>query len=269
MSRLTFFAILILYGAGVLPAAPRSDPIASRVAPPAGFERVPVADGSFAATLRSLKLKPRGTNVGNRQEEETLCGEEIVAVIDELSLPVEEGKGASGIIKLWGMYRWTKGRRTDIRFDLENGQSAAWRDWRDGLRPHKRQGRILFVQVGVPDGSKANYLRYLTFVAENAGTISLKRDLEIVLAGDLAPGDIIVSTGSDKGRVGFLLDVCRNADRQRLFLLGMGGEDGSDLYIPSPYEPVQGEGGWFTLDGARYAVGLGQCTVLRRFKFAP
>ena len=39
------------------------DTIASRFAPPAGFERVPVRPGAFGHWLRHLPLKPKGTKV--------------------------------------------------------------------------------------------------------------------------------------------------------------------------------------------------------------
>jgi hypothetical protein len=268
MSRLSMLAVLSVCGAVVLLAEPRNDTVISRISPPPGFQRIQVTDGSFAASLRHINLKRPGTNAQVRGED-SLCGGEIVAVIAEPPLPTEQGKGAGGIVRLWGLYRWSQPRQTEIRFGLENGESAAWRDWRDGLRPRKRQGRILFVQVGVPDGSKTNYLRFLTFVAENAGFASLKRDFDIVLADDLAPGDIIAAEASGKAHTGFILDICRNAEGEKRFLIGMGGEDGLDFYIPRPYEPIQGDGAWFTLDGARYAVGMGQLTILRRFKLEP
>ncbi len=260
--------VLSVCGAVVLLAEPRNDTVTSRISPPPGFQRIPVADGSFAASLRHLNLRSPGMNARVRGQD-SLCSGEIVAVIDEPPLPTEQGKGAGGIVKLWGLYRWTQPRRAEIRFGLENGESAAWRDWRDGLRPRMREGRILFVQVGVPNGSASNFLRYLTFVAENAGFVSLKRDLDIVLVDDLAPGDIIAAEASGKARTGFILDICRNAKGERLFLIGMGGDSGLDFYIPRPYEPIQGDGAWFTLDGARYAVGMGQPTILRRFKLKP
>ena len=250
----------------LLIAAPRGETVFSRFEPPSGYERVAVQDKGFAAMLRELKLKPEGTNVLSREGKEILCDDDLAAVIDERPLPTTENKGAAAVIKLWGIYRWSKGRTSEISFGLDNGQRASWKDWRDGLRPRMHQGRMLFVQVGVPDGSQVNYLRYLTFVAENGGPLSLKRDLEVVVPDNLAPGDVILSSEGNQSRAASVLDVCRNPQNgEKLLLLGMGGENGSDIYIPRPYEPVQGEGAWFTIDGACYAVGLGQSTALRRF----
>jgi hypothetical protein len=244
--------------------------VSYRFQPPSGFERVSVSDGTFGAILRDLKLKPEGTNARNQKGEDILCEDEIISVIDERPLPTKESKGAEAVLKLWGAYRWSKGRTNEISFGLDNGQRAQWKDWRDGLRPRAHEGRMLFVQVGVPDGSQANYLKYLTFVAENAGSISLKRDLEVVVPDHLAPGDVIVSSEGNQGRAALVLDICRNPHTgERLLLLGMGGENGSDIYIPRPYEPVQGEGAWFTMDGACYAVGRGQPTTLRHFPQNP
>jgi hypothetical protein len=261
--------ILCFFAVGQVPALAQSNTILQRIPPPPGYERIHVEEGSFAASLRRLELKPEGSNVRDKRGEEILCGEELVAVIDEKPLPVEVSRGTEGAIKLWGAYRWSKGRRDGISFGLDNGQRATWRDWRDGLRPREHEGRMLFMQVGVPDRSQANFLRYLTFVAENASALSLKRDLEIILPENLSPGDILLSTGDTGGQVALVLDACRNAKAEKLFLIAMGGDDNSDLYIPHPFEPLQGEGAWFTYDGACYAVGLGDPTAIRRFKLNP
>lgn len=265
----TFFIALSVCGASLLLAGSSGDTVSSRIAPPEDFKCIEIADESFAAKLRALKLKPEGTNVLDGQGEEILCDDDIVAVLDERPLKIKESKGAAGVIKLWGVFRWTKGKRLNIRFGLENGQKALWKDWHDGLRPQRKRGRFLFVQTGVPDGSKSNYMRYLKFVAENAGANSLKRDLQIVLPENLSSGDMIISSSGKGGRVGLILDVCKNAKGEKRYLLAMGGDNGSNFYIARPYAPVQGDGAWFTLDGARYAVSENNPTALRRFELEP
>ncbi len=265
MKEYHMLSILVLcFTASLLFAEP--DVLSSRIDVPAGYERVSFVEGSFSATLKSLKLKPEGTNVRNSESEEILCGDDIFAVFDEPSLLIDDGTSAASAIMLWGKHRWSKGRRKGIQFGLENGQKATWKDWRDGLRPRNKQGRILFMQVGVPDGSKVNYMRYLKYIAKNTGKNSLRRDLQIVLPENLSPGDMIIATGVGTEKVGLVLDVCRNAMGERLFLIMLGGENGSDLYLPRPYAPVQGEGAWFTLDGALYEIGRDKPTALRRFK---
>ncbi len=265
MKKFHMFPILLLsFTASVLFAEPNV--LLSRIDVPAGYERVLVPEGSFGATLKDMKLKPEGTNVRNSEGEEILCGDDIIAVFDERSLLIDDGTSAASAIMLWGKHRWSKGRRADIQFGLENGQKATWKDWRDGLRPRSKQGRILFMQVGVPDGSRTNYMRYLKYIAKNAGANSLRRDLQIVLPENLSPGDMIIAAGIETEKVGLVLDVCRNAMGERLFLIMMGGENGSDLYLPRPYAPVQGEGAWFTLDGALYEIGLDKPTAIRRFQ---
>ena len=265
MKKYHMLSIMVLcFTANVLFAEPNT--LSSRIDVPAGYERVSISEESFGATLKNLKLKLEGTNVRNNEGEEILCGDDIVAVFAERSLLIDDGTSAASAIMLWGKHRWSKGRRADIQFGLENGQKATWKDWRDGLRPRNKQGRILFMQVSVPDGSRANYMRYLKYVAKNSGANSLRRDLQIVLPENLSPGDMIIATGIETEKVGLVLDVCRNAMGERLFLIMLGGENGSDLYLPRPYAPIQGEGAWFTLDGALYEIGHDKPTALRRFK---
>ncbi|MBU1936867.1 DUF4846 domain-containing protein [bacterium] len=257
-------SILFCFSVGLLIA--QSNTLSSRIDVPAGYKRISIPEGNFGATLKDLKLKPEATNARSDKGEDILCEDDIIAVFDEPSLLLKDGTSAASVIMLWGKYRWTKGKRTDIQFGLENGQKATWKDWSDGLRPRNKEGRILFMQVGVPDGSKTNYMHYLQYIAKNAGANSLRRDLQIVLPENLSPGDMIIATGIGTEKVGLVLDVCRNAMAEKLYLIMLGGENGSDLYLPRPYSPIQGEGAWFTLDGALYEIGRDNPTALRRFK---
>jgi hypothetical protein len=169
-------------------------------------------------------------------------------------------------VRLWGDHLWKSARGNSISFPLDNGQIAAWKDWKDGLRPKKAGGRYIFTQVTTPNGSASAYQDYLSFVAEEMGAIALKRESTIILYDDsLNVGDIIVALRKDtESRLGIVLDACKGPLGEKLFLLGTCGTPSTNLYVMRPYSPVQGIGEWFTLDGARWAIGQGERTDLRR-----
>jgi hypothetical protein len=93
---------------------------------------------------------------------------------------------------------------------------------------------------------------YLAFVAEEMGAIALQRESEIVVDDSLAVGDLIVSYRNNKQSwVGLVLEMCKGAKGEKLYLIGSSGAPATTFYIMRPYSPVQGLNEWFTLDGAK------------------
>jgi len=232
--------------------------------PPPGFTRVPVEARTFAESLRNLELCDQQELLAG-DGKTWLCGEDLVAVTCVTPYGNEHDTGMDGLIKLWGDYLWNNRAQTRISFPLDNGQVALWKDWRDGLRPRERGGRFIFTQVTTPSAGYAEYQRYLAFVAEEMGAIALRRESSIVLDDSVTVGDLLVALRKEsESSVGIILDACRGPRGERLFLLGTCGTPSTTLYVLRPYSPVQGLNEWFTLDGARWAIGQGSRTDLRR-----
>lgn len=233
------------------------------IAPPQGYVRVNVAANSFAATLRQLELVPDTTILAG-DGKSLLCSEQMVAATRLTPFDNAEDVGADGLMKLWGEHLW-RVHAAGISFPLDNGQKAEWKDYRDGLRPKKAGGRYTFTQVTTPDGSYGNYQRFLSFVAEEMGAIALRRESQAIVDDSLTVGDLLVSVGKDgKSRLGLIVDMCKKPGGERLYLVGTSGTPSASFYIMRPYSPVQGMGEWFTLDGAKWAIGQGAKTDLRR-----
>ncbi len=233
------------------------------IPPPDGYKRITVPAGTFAASLRELPLAPSAPLLAG-DGKTWLCEEEKVAATQVEPFANKQDVGVDGIVRLWGEYLWKK-RPGGISFPLDNGQLALWRDWRDGLRPRARAGKFIFTQETGPDGSYANYMRYLSFVAEEMGAIALKRESTIIVEDSVTVGDLIVALKKEKeSRIGIILDMCKVQGGERLYLLGTCGTPSTNLYIMRPYSPVQGLYEWFTLEGAKYAIGEGAKTDMRR-----
>lgn len=262
---LIFLITLLCTGALLSLEAAGTRTIESSINPPAGYTRVPVVPGSFPASLRQLELSDQKQLIAG-DGKTLICDSDRVAVTMITPYDNTRDVGVDGIVKLWGEHLWKSHPGGGISFPLDNGQIATWRDWRDGLRPKKSGGRYIFTQVTTPGGSYQNYQDFLSFVAEDMGAIALKRESTIITYDDsLTVGDILVALRKDsESRVGIILDACKGPRGEKLFLLGTCGTPSTNLYIMRPYSPVQGLNEWFTLDGARWAIGEGDRTDLRR-----
>jgi hypothetical protein len=238
--------------------------IENAIQPPPGYARLPLAAGTLASSLRQIELSnQRELLAGDGKT--WLCDEEKVAVTTVTPFDNAQDVGVDGVVKLWGEHLWNGPARGRISFPLDNGQVAAWRDWRDGLRPRESGGRFIFTQITTPDGGYPSFQKYLAFVAEEMGAIALRRESRIVFDDSLTAGDLLVALRkSSQSAVGIILDACRGPRGEKLYLLGTCGTPSTTLYIMRPYAPVQGLGEWFTLDGAKWAVGQGARTDLRR-----
>jgi len=266
MRRIGSFPVcwILVWAVPLLLYAAERRTIENTIQPPPGYVRVPLAAGTLASSLRQLELSnQRELLAGDGKT--WLCDEEKVAVTTITPFDNIHDVGVDGVVKLWGEHLWNGAARGRISFPLDNGQVATWRDWRDGLRPRESGGRFIFTQVTTPDGSYPNFQKYLAFVAEEMGAISLRRESTIVLDDSLTAGDLLVALRKNsQSAVGIILDACRGARGDKLYLLGTCGTPSTTLYILRPYAPVQGLNEWFTLDGARWAIGQGARTDLRR-----
>jgi hypothetical protein len=249
--------IMIAFGAG-------KPTIQSTVQPPKGYVRVNVPPNTFASSLRDLEVSDQKELLAG-DKKTLLCKDELVTVTLVTPYDNEHDVGVDGVVKMWGEYLWSNKSGKGISFPLNNGQIATWKDWRDGLRPKKNGGQYIFTQVTTPDGSYANYTRFLSFVAEEMGAVALRRESTIVMDDSLTVGDLIVAARKEEeSRVGLIVDACKGPQGEKLFLLGTCGTPSTTFYIMRPYSPVQGLDEWFTLDGAKWAIGQGTKTDTRR-----
>lgn len=264
--RVTRFALIALVIAMTTLSANAAErkTIENTIQPPPGFTRIPLTPGKFPASLRQIELSDQKELLAG-DGKTVLCDEEKVAVTTVAPYTNSNDVGVDGVVKLWGEYLWNSESRNRISFPLDNGQVADWKDWRDGLRPKKSGGRFIFAQMTTPDGSYASYQKYLAFVGEEMGAMALRRESTIIFEDSVSVGDLLVAIKkNNQSSVGIILDACKGPRGEKLFLLGTCGTPSTNLYIMRPYAPVQGLNEWFTLDGAKWAIGEGARTDLRR-----
>src|SRR5512147_2949824 len=75
----------------------------SDISPPAGYVRVSVVPGTFAASLRDLPLQPPAPLLAG-DGKTWLCDQEKVAVTTVEPFDNKKDVGVDGIVRMWGDY---------------------------------------------------------------------------------------------------------------------------------------------------------------------
>lgn len=211
----------------------RVDPaqrLEARLAPPAGYARVSVAEGSFGAWLRGLPLLPGRPDVRlhdggakNRQD------------VHEAILDIDVGRRdlqqcADAVMRLRAEYLFGSGQADAAAFTLTSGDRALARDWMAGQRPRVSRNRVRFAPGASADRSHASFRRWLDFVFTYAGSASLSRELPAAAGSPVAPGDVFVQ-GGFPGHAVIVLDVAKDARGRAVFLLAQSYMPAQQIHV--------------------------------------
>lgn len=224
---LCLFPTLILTAIAASPstAAPQyawpqpatADTLEQRIAPPPGFERVPAADGSWAAWLRGLKLKPKDSPVLTYTGQPKWRQDVHVAVVDIDVGTRDLQQCADAIMRLRAEWLYGTDRTSDIAFNYTDGGRVPFSRWAKGERPSS-SGKS-WSRKAKADGSYASFRRYMDQVFSYAGTYSLDRELKSVPVAELAIGDVFIK-GGFPGHAVLIADMVRDAATgEKRFLL--------------------------------------------------
>lgn len=209
-------------------SAESQDTLARRIAPPAGFERVAAADGSFAAWLRGLPLKPAGEPVLTYTGKPKWRQDVHVAVID-----IDVGKRdlqqcADAIMRLRGEWLYGAGRKTDIAFNDTDGKRRAF----------SRQSRQDYPA----------FRKYMDVVFAYAGTYSLDRELKPVAISDMAIGDVFIK-GGFPGHAVLVADMAADkATGEKRFLLIQSYMPAQEMHVLKSPKSADGSPWYSTKD---------------------
>ncbi len=192
-------------------SAATTDTLAQRFATPAGFERTPVAEGSFAAWLRGLPLKPDGAPVLTFTGKPKWRQDVHAAVVD-----IDVGKRdlqqcADAVMRLRAEWLYGQGRDKEIAFNDTDGK------------------RRRFAASSRSD--YASFRKYMDLVFAYAGTYSLERELKQVAVADIAAGDVFIK-GGFPGHAVLVADIAVNeATGEKRFLLLQSYMPAQDIHV--------------------------------------
>lgn len=212
---------------------PATDTIAKRFAAPAGFRRRPAPAGSFAAWLRGLPLKPRGSKVLLHTGALKLNQSVHAAVVD-----IDVGRRdlqqcADAVMRLRAEYLYASGgaARRGIAFDYTSGDRVAWRRWVRGERPVVRGRKVAWRRSGTRGAGRDNFRAYLKSIFTYAGTWSLARELRPVRqSGDVRIGDVFIQ-GGFPGHAVIVVDVAQGPGGKRAFLLAQSFMPAQSIHV--------------------------------------
>ncbi len=223
------------------------DTLLARFAPPKGFERVEVTEGSFGAWLRALPLAPPGTPVLTHTGKvlHDASHPNVAAVV-----AIDVGKGdlqqcADSVIRLHAEWLWSKGRR-DQRYRAASGLDMQFAKYAAGERLSLVDGKLVSKKIASPSTSHGAFRGWLDEVFGWANTGSLQKQAKPVALADLAPGDFVVMTGVPFGHAVVVLDVAVAQGGRRVLLLGQGYMPAQSFHV---LRSSKGEV-WFPLDEA-------------------
>jgi len=187
-----------------------SGSLKDRIAPPDGYERVPVEAGSFAEWLRNLPVRPEQTLIHLYDGRLRATQDRHVAVID-----IDTGKRnlqqcADAIMRLRAEYLLSAGKARDIAFNYTDGKRVRYR--------------------GNTRDRKA-FRRYMTGVFAYAGTYSLERELRKVDLRDIRIGDVFIK-GGFPGHAMIVADMAQQKQTgEKRFLLIQSFMPAQDMHV--------------------------------------
>ncbi|MFO1173294.1 MAG: DUF4846 domain-containing protein [Hyphomicrobiaceae bacterium] len=211
--------------------APPQDTLAQRIVPPQGFQRVEVADGSFAAWLRGLPVKPAGSLVKLYNGLPKFWAGMPAAVIDIDVGDKDLQQCADAVMRLRAEYLLGNGRPNEIAFDYTNGGRVDFSRWSQGMRPTPKKKGVAWSRKGKADASYPSFRRYMDQVFSYAGTYSLSKELKPVPSSEIAIGDVFIK-GGFPGHAMLVADMVENTQTgERRFLLLQSYMPAQDMHI--------------------------------------
>jgi Domain of unknown function (4846) len=218
--------------------------LSSRIAPPAGYGRKALPEGSFGEWLRGLPLKPGKPQVllFNGQPKANQTAQFAVLNIDVGNRDLQQC--ADAVMRLRAEYLFSQGQHEAIHFNFTNGAPCPWTQWKAGNRPVIAGPKVNWVKKAEPSATHATFRAYMDMVFTYAGTASLEKELsKIGTLKDLQIGDVLIH-GGFPGHAVLVLDVAENDKGQRKYLLAQSYMPAQEVHIL--INPADPDGGpWY------------------------
>lgn len=203
------------------------DRVADRFSVPEGFRRVQA--GPFAAYLRNLPLKPKGSRARLHSGAYVRHGS-VAAVVDMDIGPRDLQQCADTAIRLYADFERSQGREKALSFTFTSGHSYAYQDYLGGKRPKVSGQTVTWVKTKPTKNSETAYRAYLDQIYMYAGTASLARDLKSYSVAQAQIGDLFINPGFP-GHAAMIVDIVVNQKGERMAMLVQGYLPAQDVHI--------------------------------------
>jgi hypothetical protein len=229
-------------------AAAERDTLASRIAPPAGFERRTIPPDSFAAWLRGLPLKPAGAPV-LLFDGAPKARQDVHAAVVNIDVGTRDlQQCADAAMRLRAEWLFASGRLREIAFnDTGSAKPIAFSRWMAGERPRPSERALNWSRRAAPDASYASFRRYMDTVFAWAGTHSLERELRSIRVAKIEAGDLFIK-GGFPGHAVMVADVAENASTGEIrFVLLQSFMPAQEIHVLKNPQAADGSP-WYPLD---------------------
>lgn len=218
------------------------DTLETRIRVPEGYHRGKAGKNSLTAFLRQYPMKKDGSLVRYYNGKKKRNQGAHAAVFD---LPMEKEdlqQCADSIMRVYAEYYWSIGQYDKIAFHFVNGFLAEYGKWREGYRIQVSDSGTSWTKPAGADTSYEAFQSYLRIVFSYASTLSMERESDEISLPQIRPGDILIKGGSP-GHVVMVVDVCKNGDGKKAFLLAQGFMPAQEFHLLK--NPLHGDDPWY------------------------
>ena len=238
-----------------------------RILVPNGYKRTKCKTDSLGDFLRNYSMKKDGSKVRLYDGSEKGNQNAHVAIF---KLPIEAEdlqQCADSVMRVYAEYFWKTGQEERIKFHFVDGFLADYVSWRDGGRI-QAGGTTSWVNSASYDASYQNFKKYLRMVFAYAGTLSMEAESRKIDISRLRIGDVFLK-GASPGHVVMVVDVCKNAEGKKAFLLAQGYMPAQEFHLLK--NPRHEEDPWYYEEEVIYPFETPEYTFeegsLRRLKY--
>jgi hypothetical protein len=210
---------------------PEKMTLQERFPPPKGYEREPVADGSFIHYLRNISLLPSDAEV-LLFDGSTLFNQSNHAAIIDLDVgSADLQQCADAVIRLRAEYLYSQKRYQDICFNLTNGFKMEYFKWRQGYRLKVKGNKTSWYKTDNPSTDYKSFRKYLDRVYMFAGSYSLSKELISQNVNDIEAGDVFIQ-GGFPGHAIIVMDVVHHKENNsKMFMIAQSFMPAQSIHI--------------------------------------
>jgi len=192
--------------------------IESRFNVPAEFERVSVEPNSFEAYLRSLPLKPNGSEV--HYYDGRIKSNNVYSAVVDLAIGKRDlHQCADAVMRLRAEYLWNEKKYDQIHFNFTNGFRVDYSKWMQGQRIAFNGNKTYWTSGGTASNTYASFWKYMELIFTYAGTLSLDKELHSKPIDEMKIGDVFIHGGSP-GHAVIVVDMAINKEtNEKVFMI--------------------------------------------------
>ena len=201
--------------------------IEERIQPPANFTRSKEKENSFQEYLRTLKLKPSGSEV-KYYNGSTKPNHNVYHAVVDLSIGDKDlHQCADAVMRLRAEYLWSQELYNLIHFNFTNGFKVDYAEWMKGRRMVVNGNNTNWNDRVSSSNTYDDFWSYMELIFTYAGTASLEKELQKVDINDAEIGDVLIQ-GGYPGHAVIIVDKAINQ------------ESGMSIYLlAQSYMPAQ------------------------------